>query len=97
MTTYGTITHQGTGKGTASLVLGICSLLAGWVLIAPVIGLILGIMSLGNEPDARGRAGWGIVLSVLAMVGWIIAFALLAVTGVGLTFLSGDLGALFGG
>ncbi|APX33470.1 hypothetical protein BH708_12930 [Brachybacterium sp. P6-10-X1] len=97
MTTYGTTTHHGTGKGTASLILGICSLLAGWVLIAPAIGLILGIMSLGSEPAARGRAGWGIVLSVLAMVGWIIAFALLAVTGVGLTFLNGDLGTLLGG
>lgn len=97
MTTYyGTIPHHGTGKGTASLVLGICSLLAGWVLIAPVIGLILGIMSLGNEPHARGRAGWGILLSVLAMIGWIIALVLLAVTGFGLTFLGGDMGALLG-
>ena len=96
MTTYDTFTHHGTGKGTASFILGICSLLAGWVLIAPVIGLILGITSLGNEPTARGRAGWGIVLNVLAMVGWIIAFALLAVTGVGLTFLNGDLGSLLG-
>ncbi|WP_193106664.1 hypothetical protein [Brachybacterium sp. FME24] len=96
MTTYTTIAHRGTGKGTASFILGICSLLAGWVLIAPVIGLFLGISSLGNEPTARGRAGWGIVLNVLAMVGWIIAIALLAVTGVGMAFLHGDLGSLFG-
>lgn len=97
MTTYDTITRHETGKGTASLILGICSLLAGWVVLAPVVGLLLGIMSLGNEPAARGRAGWGIVLNVLAMIGWIIALVLLAVTGIGLTFLSGDLAALPGG
>lgn len=97
MTTYGTLTHHETGKGTASLLLGICSILAGWVLIAPVAGLILGIMSLGNEPAARGRAGWGVVLNILAMVGWVIALVLLAVTGVGLAFLSGDLSGLLGG
>lgn len=97
MTTYGTITHQGTGKGTASLLLGVCSLLAGWVLIAPVIGLILGISSRGSEPMARGRAGWGIVLNVLAMIGWIIAVAVLLATGVGVAVLNGDLGPVPGG
>ncbi|MFC7375919.1 hypothetical protein ACFQS2_00540 [Brachybacterium sp. GCM10030267] len=98
MSTYSTITHHGTGKGTASFVLGVCSLLAGWILIAPLVGLLLGISSLGNEPAARGRAGWGIVLNLLSMLGWIIAFVLLAVAGVGLTFLNGnlDVGSLLG-
>nr|WP_245354217.1 hypothetical protein [Brachybacterium sacelli] len=71
--------------------------MAGWVLIAPVAGLIFGLMSLGSEPAARGRAGWGVVLNILAMVGWIIAVVLLAVTGVGLGIFHGDLGTLFGG
>lgn len=100
MTTYGTITHHGTGKGTASLLLGILSLLAGWTLIAPLVGLILGISSRGSEPFARGRAGWGIFLNVLAMIGWVIAFVLLAAAGVTVTLGNvdlGALGALFGG
>ena len=97
MTTYGTITHHGTGKGTASLLLGILSLLAGWTLIAPLVGLILGISSRGSEPFARGRAGWGIFLNVLAMIGWVIAFVLLAAAGVTVTLGNVDLGALFGG
>lgn len=97
MTTYGTITHHGTGKGTASLLLGVLSLLAGWTLIAPVAGLILGIMSRGDEPFARGRAAWGILLNLLAMIGWIIGTVLLLVTGVGAAYWGLDLGSLFDG
>ncbi|MGO1391644.1 hypothetical protein [Brachybacterium alimentarium] len=97
MTAYGTITHHGTGKGTASLLLGILSLLAGWTLIAPLVGLILGISSRGSEPFARGRAGWGIFLNILAMIGWVIAFVLLAAAGVTVTLGNVDLGALVGG
>lgn len=97
VTAYGTITHHGTGKGTASLLLGMLSLLAGWTLIAPLVGLILGISSRGSEPFARGRAGWGIFLNILAMIGWVIAFVLLAAAGVTVTLGNVDLGALVGG
>lgn len=74
-----------TGLGTASLVLGICSLLAGWTFVAPVVGLVLGIMSRGREPLARGRAGWGILLNLVALAIWVLlgvvflAFGTLAV------------------
>lgn len=61
-----------TGLGTASLVLGICSLLAGWTFFAPVVGLVLGIMSRGREPLARGRAGWGILLNLVALAIWVL-------------------------
>ncbi|MFF2051408.1 hypothetical protein ACFVU2_07380 [Leifsonia sp. NPDC058194] len=64
--------QPGTGRGTASLVLGICSLLVGWTFFAPVIGLILGVSSRSREPYARGRAGWGIALNLLAMGVWIL-------------------------
>lgn len=97
MTTYATTTHHGTGKGTASLLLGILSLLAGWTLVAPVAGLILGVMSRGDEPFARGRAGWGIFLNLLAMLGWIIGLIVLAAAGVGWTVWNVDLGGLLGG
>ncbi|QQD76118.1 hypothetical protein I8920_15205 [Curtobacterium sp. YC1] len=69
-----------TGLGTASLVLGICSLLAGWTFLAPVVGLCLGIASRGREPFARGRAGWGILLNLVALAVWIL-FVVLAVVG----------------
>ena len=95
MTTYGTITHHGTGKGTASLLLGICSLLAGWTLIAPILGMILGVSSRGSEPFARGRAGWGIFLNLIAMLGWIIAVVAVVVAGAGTAAWNLDLGTLF--
>ena len=94
---YGPTIHHGTGKGTASLLLGICSLLAGWTLVAPVLGLVLGVMSRGDEPFARGRAGWGILLNLLAMLGWIIGIALLLAAGAGWAIWEVDLGAVFGG
>lgn len=61
--------------------LGICSLLAGWTFFAPLIGLILGISSRGREPYARGRAGWGIFLNLVAMLAWIMIIVLTAVAG----------------
>ncbi|WP_420369116.1 hypothetical protein [Curtobacterium sp. L1-20] len=70
-----------TGLGTASLVLGICSLLAGWTFVAPVVGLCLGIASRSREPLARGRAGWGILLNLVALAVWILLVVLLVVGG----------------
>ncbi|WIE75591.1 hypothetical protein [Curtobacterium sp. MCSS17_007] len=70
-----------TGLGTASLVLGICSLLAGWTFFAPVVGLCLGIASRGREPAARGRAGWGILLNLVALAVWVLVGALFVVGG----------------
>jgi len=71
-----------TGLGTASLVLGICSLLAGWTFLAPVVGLCLGIASRSRDTLARGRAGWGILLNLVALAVWILLGALLIAGGV---------------
>lgn len=70
-----------TGLGTASLVLGICSLLAGWTFFAPIVGLCLGIASRSREPLARGRSGWGIFLNLIALAVWVLVLALLLVGG----------------
>ena len=70
-----------TGLGTASLVLGICSLLAGWTFLAPVVGLCLGIASRSREPEARTRAGWGILLNLVALAVWILIGVLLVIGG----------------
>jgi hypothetical protein len=71
-----------TGLGTASLVLGICSLLAGWTFVAPIVGVCLGVASRSREPLARGRAGWGIFLNLVAMAVWIVLLVLLVAGGV---------------
>ena len=70
-----------TGLGTASLVLGVCSLLAGWTFFAPIVGLCLGVASRSREPLARGRAGWGILLNLVALAVWVLVGALLVVGG----------------
>lgn len=70
-----------TGLGTASLVLGICSLLAGWTFVAPIVGLCLGIASRSREPLARGRAGWGVFLNLIALAVWILLLVLAVVGG----------------
>lgn len=74
-------TSPRTGLGTASLVLGTCSLLAGWTLFAPIVGLCLGIASRSREPYARGRAGWGILLNLVALAVWILLGGLLLAGG----------------
>ncbi|MFC7647078.1 DUF4190 domain-containing protein [Streptosporangium lutulentum] len=71
---------QGGGLGTASLVLGIVSVLllvaCGIGLLTAVVGLILGIVAVVKHSN-RGRAWAGIILSVLTMiiaavfVGWL--------------------------
>ncbi len=61
------------GFGIASLALGATSLLAGWTFIAPVVGLILGVISRRREPDAHGWATAGIVLNIVALAGWLLA------------------------
>lgn len=78
-TTAPSVAATSTAKGTASLVLGICSVFAGWTFFAPAIGLILGIVSLRGEPRARTQAGWGIALNAIAMSIWIIV-TILALT-----------------
>lgn len=62
----------GTGLGTASLVLGICSIAAGWLVVAPLIGLVLGMKSRHREPLARGRSLWGIILNGACLTVWIV-------------------------
>jgi hypothetical protein len=67
--------------GIASLVLGASSLIAGWTFIAPIVGLVLGIMSRRREPDATGFATAGIVLNLVALVGWALAALGIAAAG----------------
>ena len=52
-----------------SLVLGLVSILAGWTFVAPIAGLIVGVLALGREPYARTLAVWGIVLNAVMLAG----------------------------
>ncbi len=69
----------------SSLVLGLVSILAGWTFLAPLAGLITGILALGREPQARTMALWGIVLNAVMLAGAVLV-AIIAL-GFGLALL----------
>lgn len=76
MTDNTTRPNDGFSRATASLVLGICSIFAGWILVPPLIGLWLGL-------TARPRAKWGIALNAIMLSAWVIMIAI-ALVGIGL-------------
>ncbi|WP_235022070.1 DUF4190 domain-containing protein [Rathayibacter sp. VKM Ac-2754] len=53
-----------------SLILGVTSVFFGLTVIAPVAGLVFGILGLRREPAGRTLAIWGIVLNAL-MIGFV--------------------------
>lgn len=61
-----------------SFVLGIVSVVAGWTFIAPIVGLIFGIIALRRRTADRTLAIWGVVLNSV-MLG---ATALAALFGI---------------
>lgn len=62
----------GRGLSVASLIIAIASVFFGWTFIAPIAAFVLGIMGLRREPDGRGLAWAGIVISFLTLFGWIL-------------------------
>ncbi len=61
------------GFGISSLVLGLVSILAGFTLVGPAGGLVLGILALTREPASRTMAIWGIVLNGVMLAGAVLA------------------------
>ena len=71
-----------------SFVLGIASIAFGWTLLAPIAGIVIGVLALGREPAGRALAIWGIVLNAVMLAGVIIGLLFaIAGLGVGLAFL----------
>ena len=62
----------------SSLVLGLVSIVAGWTFLAPLAGLVVGILALSREPQSRTMAIWGIVLNAVMLAG-VILIGLVAV------------------
>ena len=63
--------NRDTYRGTVSVIIGICSFLAGWLLLAPMIGLWFGLRSRKIEPFARKQAKWGIILNSVLLSFWV--------------------------
>jgi len=70
---------------TTSLALGVASIVFGWTLVAPIAGLVVGIMALKREPEGKNLAVWGIVLNAVMLAGAAF-FAVLALVGIGIGF-----------
>jgi hypothetical protein len=69
------------GKSIASMVLGIVAVFFGYTFIIPIIGLILGITGIRNEPAGRGMAIAGIVLNGIVLSSWGILITVFLITG----------------
>lgn len=80
--------QTGAAFAITSFVLGISSVVAGWTFIAPIVGLILGVLALRRKTAERTLALWGIWMNAAMLaitVLLLLAFALF----VGFAFLTG--------
>jgi hypothetical protein len=68
-----------------SFAIGLASLVLGWTFVAPVAGLVVGILALQREPQGRTFAIWGIVLNSVMLFG-ILLVGLIALVGAGIGF-----------
>ena len=68
----------------SSLVLGLVSVFAGWTFLAPIAGLITGILALQREPASRTMAIWGIVLNGVILAGAVVGLLLMLAFGLAL-------------
>jgi hypothetical protein len=65
-----------------SLALGAASLVFGFTFFVPLAGVIVGVLGYRQEREARALSVWGIVLSALAVFGWVLV-AILGLAAVG--------------
>lgn len=75
----------GSIETTRRSALGLASIVFSWTLLAPIVGLVVGILALSREPAGKTMATWGIVLNALMLAG-VLFVALLAVVGTGIGF-----------
>lgn len=69
---------DGRSFAIASFVIGLASIVSGWTLVAPVVGLILGVLALRRETPERTLALWGVWMNaaILALVAIMLVFGI---------------------
>ena len=77
-------TQPSNALGISSLVLGLVSIFAGWTFLAPIAGLVTGIMALNREPQNRTMAIWGIVVNGVILGGSVLIVLLALAFGLAL-------------
>ncbi|NQX12917.1 DUF4190 domain-containing protein [Microbacteriaceae bacterium VKM Ac-2855] len=83
---YGAPVAPTAGFSITSLVLGVSSIFFGLTFIAPIAGLVFGILALKREPHGRTMAIWGIVLNSAMLVFAAILVVLVLVFALGIPF-----------
>lgn len=73
------------GFAIAAFVIGIASVVAGWTFIAPIVGLVLGIIAIRRNTPERTFALWGIWLNAAML----ILTAIAATLGLGIATVLG--------
>lgn len=81
---------RSTGFAITSFVLGIASIVAGWTVVTPIIGLVFGVLALRRQTAERTLALWGTWINA----GLLALGALLVTLGIGVAAL-GFLGGAF--
>lgn len=83
------------GISIASFVIGLVSIVSSWTFLAPLTGLILGIVALRRQTSERTLAIWGVALNgaLLAITVLILIVVLLFVGAVGFAGIAGVLAA----
>jgi hypothetical protein len=69
------------GLSVASMVIGLVSIVGGFTLVLPIVGLILGIVGTRREPMARGMSLTGIILNGVILLGWVVIVIFVVTVG----------------
>jgi len=72
------------GLSITSMILGLVSIVAGFTLVVPLVGLILGFVGIRKEPAGRGMAITGLILNGIIIAGWVILFLIMLLAGIGI-------------
>ncbi len=73
----GGLVPQQKGLATSSVIIGLVSLVAGFTVVCPLAGLVVGIMALCSEPDGHDRAIAGILLNGAVLAALVSVLAII--------------------
>ncbi|MBC9954485.1 DUF4190 domain-containing protein [Leucobacter sp. cx-42] len=70
--------NDGSAFAIASFVVGIASIVSGWTIVAPIVGLILGVLALRRDTKERTLALWGVWMNaaILSLVAIMLVFGI---------------------
>lgn len=64
--------RSGDAFAISSFVLGIVSIVSGYFVVAPILGLIFGLMARKRPTSVRGLASWGLGINIAILAIWVL-------------------------